>query len=238
METVFPKAAIVNRLSSAAATLYFAETRRKLDLGFIMGSSGTKADFDFDLQKEVVKAILNLCDISQDAVRVGVIIYGRSAHLRIRLDSTGTSRHSTLTDIDGLRLGSTGNSLLQALQLAKHYLFSTKYGGRRGVEKILIIFTTKPVESDALDLGKELLSRGHKIVTIAIGDEVRDGDSIKLSGRQELALSVKSASEVNGAAQVLNALLQSGMINCFIVSFLCFAKYYACPLVQSTRVYR
>ena len=175
-----------------------------------MGASGNKADFDFNVQKEIVKTIVSLYDVSEEAVRVGVIVYGRNANLRIRLDSTGKSSASTVTAIDNLRLGTTGNNLQQALQLAKHYLFSTIYGGRSGIQKILIIFTTKSVQPGAFDLAKELIGMGYKIANIAIGDDTRDQDGSKLSGRQDLALSVKTASEAAGTAQVLTALLRSG----------------------------
>lgn len=190
--------------------LCFLESRNKLDLGFIMGASGNKADFDFNVQKQIVKTMVSLYDVSQEAVRVGVIVYGRNANLRIRLDSTRKNSASTVTAIDNLRLGTTGNNLQQALQLAKHYLFSKIYGGRPAVQKILIIFTTKPVQPGALVLAKELLGRGYKIANVAIGDDTRDQDGSNLSGRPDLALSVKTASEAPGAARVLTALLRSG----------------------------
>lgn len=183
---------------------------RKIDLGFIMGASGARADADFALQKEVAKMILNSYDVSKDAVRVGVIVYGRSASLFVRLDYTRNGRRSILSSIDNLRLTSTGNNIDQALQLANIYMFSSRYGGRSGVPKVLIIFNNKPFDTSAFVAAKEALAKGYTIANIAIGDETRAGDGSKLTGREELALIVRSASEAPNAAQTLRILLQPG----------------------------
>ena len=147
-------------------------------------------------------------------MRVGVIIYGRNANLPIRLDYTGNDQTDTLRAIDELRLPSTGNNLKQALQLAKTYIFSTIYGGRPGVPKTLIVFNNKPVETDAFDVAKELLEKGYTIASVAVGDDIRADDGTKLSGRQDLALTVESVSQVLPAAQVLSQLLRPGKAVC------------------------
>ena len=183
-----------------------------------MGASGDMADIYFDIQKKIVKAFLNLHVVSKDSARVGVIVYGRIATLRIRLDIAGSDRTRTLTAINNLHLRSTGNNLEQALQVANHYIFSTFYGGRPGVQKILVVFVTEPIKPGAFTVARELLNKGYKIATVIVGDKSRHQDGSKLTGKQDLTLSVNAASEAPGAAQVLTALLRSGMISWLMVS--------------------
>ena len=189
-----------------------------MDIGFIMGASGDKADFYFDIQKKIVKAFLNLHDVSKESARVGVIVYGRTANLHIRLDIAGSDRTRTLTAIDNLRMRSKGNNLEQALQIANHYIFSTFYGGRPGVQKILVVFITEPVQPGAFTVARELLNKGYKIASIIMGDRSHHQDGSKLTGKQDLALPVNAASEAPGAAKVLTALLRSGTFSSLMFS--------------------
>lgn len=177
-----------------------------------MGASGSTADVDFALQKEIAKAILKTYDVSSDGVRVGIIVYGRTASFRWRLDYTGDDRTRTLTAIDNLRLLSRGNNLEQALQLANLYIFSPRYGGRPGVPKILVVFNNKPVDSGAFAFARAALNKGYMIANVAVGDEIRPQDGSKLTGRVDLSLIVKTDSEAPLVAQALAVLLRPSMI--------------------------
>ena len=109
-----------------------------------------------------------------------------------------------------MRLGSPGNNLKQALQVAQSYMFSSRYGGRPGVPKILIVFYNKPIEPGAFAVAKQLIDQGYKVASIGIGQESRIEDGSKLTGTGTLAASVKAVTDAKQVAQVIAVLIRPG----------------------------
>ena len=85
---------------------------------------------------------------------------------------------STVSRLDLLKRPQDGNNILKSLQLARDQLFSTAYGARKGVRKLLLLFVRKTDGKDIRleDAAKNLKERGINVVVIASGSDINKKD--------------------------------------------------------------
>ena len=154
--------------------IYFLATPQPLDLGFVFGASGPSASRLFQAEISFAKLLLPSYSISPLATQIGAITHGVSAQVAFALNKHG-SESSLKTALDQLRYPVGGNSLGQALQLARTSLFSQENGARRDVQKSLVIFLNEKNLVNEAEVKTELLAlktSGFRIVVIAIGRKV------------------------------------------------------------------
>ena len=161
----------------------FLAPQIKLDLGFIIGASGPKAEKIFSAQQQFIRDMMSSYTISSDATLAGVVLNGISPSLPIKIGSAVTVDFFTrlLFGLDNPRGFSSGSgvsgNLNEALQLARTSLFSVENGARRAVPKSLVVFVDdkKLPETSIRALGTEaraLQDAGIKIVVVGIGANV------------------------------------------------------------------
>lgn len=147
----------------------------KLDLGFIIGASGSQSEEIFAAQQRLVQDILNSYTLSIRATLAGVILNGLQPTVPINIGAAVTRDYfnSLISRLDNPRFGTNLNA---ALQLARTTLFSEDNGARPDVPKSLVIFVNKKVaKADVSSLGSEaraLQSRGVKIILVGVGGNV------------------------------------------------------------------
>ena len=85
---------------------------------------------------------------------------------------------SAVSRLDLLKRPQDGNNILKSLQLAGDQLFSTAYGARKGVQKLLILFVGKTDGKSIRleDAAKNLKERGINVIVIASGSDVNKND--------------------------------------------------------------
>ena len=153
----------------------------QLDLGFIMGATGSNGDEIFAAQQRLVQDILTSYTLSSKATLAGVILNGAQPTIPIKFGAAVTRDYFNRLVL-GLDNPPFGSNLNGALQLARTSLFSEENGARANVPKTLVIFVNKKLASaDVSSLGTEaraLRAAGVKMVLIGVGDDV-DKDAMR-----------------------------------------------------------
>ena len=173
-----------------------------LDVGFVIGASGSSADKDFKLGKEVIREIVKKLDVSADKSRVGLVVYGSDANFIFRLD-TVRDKDNAIRAIEGLRMPGVGNALDKAIDLSRRYMFSELYGARRGTPKTLVVLLNKIANSAEKSEVNKLKADGVKVAVVSLGKNVADEttknlatsskDFVKVSRKDDLKGGVKEA---------------------------------------------
>ena len=144
-----------------------------MDLGFIFGASGSKADDTFTAQKRFANSMMDKYIISPDATLIGAVTYGRDASVATRF-SSGKDKATTVSLINRLQNPKDGSNLKNALEVARDRLFSERYGARRNVPKTAVVFVdtkTSNLPADLSTTAKSLKENGIKIIVIGIGPD-------------------------------------------------------------------
>ncbi|KAL9952145.1 hypothetical protein ACROYT_G039355 [Oculina patagonica] len=147
----------------------------KTDLAFIVDSSESVSEGDFQEAKNFVWEVISNFEISGNDTRVGVIRYSTQATVIFDFQFSADNNILLLKEtIDNIPFVEGGTKTERALQLAPTDLFSTKGGSRPEVPKILVVVTDGKSEN-ALGVARASMALKQKHVTIlavGIGEEV------------------------------------------------------------------
>lgn len=154
-----------------------SEKPSPLDLGFIFGADGTNADYNFNIEKEVARKVVDLHTVSDSSTLVGAVVYDNDARVVIK---TGDYRNkkSTIDAIDSLKRYRNGNNIQKALQVARDQLFTA----RKDAVKTLVLFTDKTsgLNEGAKEIAEQLKVAGVKIIAVTVGNETKNLDAISI----------------------------------------------------------
>ena len=201
-----------DRLSDATANISDAVSGAQtisdpLDVGFVIGASGSSADKDFKLGKEVIREMVKKLDVSADKTRVGLVVYGSDPNFVFRLD-TVTDKDNAIRAIEGLRMPGDGNALNKAIDLSRRYMFSESYGARRGIPKTLVVLMNKNAKSAEESEVDKLKTDGVKVVVVSLGKNVADETTTKLATSSKDFVKVSSKEDLrSGVKQAVSSLL-------------------------------
>lgn len=147
----------------------------KTDLAFIVDSSESVSEGDFQEAKNFVWEVISNFEISSSDTRIGVIRYSTQATVIFDFQFSADNNILLLKEtIDNIQFVEGGTKTERALQLARTDLFSTKGGSRPEVPKILVVVTDGKSEN-ALGVARASMALKQKHVTIlavGIGEEV------------------------------------------------------------------
>lgn len=112
----------------------------KLDLAFIVDSSGSIRSSRFEDVKEFISNITSNMEISQDKTRVGIISFSDDASLQIRLDQYGR-KEDLMQAIKGLPYLRGRTHTASALRMMREELFQVNNGDRTNVPDLAVVIT-------------------------------------------------------------------------------------------------
>ncbi len=179
-----------------------------MDLVFIMGAGGDEAVQDFAIQKEIVKEITKLPQLSRDSINIGVVVYGQDAKVTIQFNQF--DKVSLLRAIGYVRLESIGNDIGKGLQLARSSLFNAVGDDRKDAVKLAVVFYNGPIDASAVDAAKELISDKVSILSVGVGRKAALNDGKRITGNDELSIVAKTPEDVKNVAVIFPSLTNAG----------------------------
>lgn len=166
--------------------------RNKADVVFIMDSSGSIGRADYDREKQFVKDLTNVFQVSSNATRVSTIIYSDFPKLIFDFD-TYSNKQSINTAIDNLEYLGNRTRIDKALALALT-VFSKS---RSSVPRIAFVLTdgkqTEDYDAKPLDIAvRPLHDLGVQVYVIGIGSYIEQDELYLLARRREDVFFVSS----------------------------------------------
>lgn len=145
-----------------------------VDITFAISARGTNGEENFDKMKSIVKKIID--KYSQGKVRYGMMEFGDTPSIKLRLTDTFTSDDELKRLIDTISRSEDGASLDKVMSVSKTMF---EESDRSGAKKILVVIMDRRSTSD-LDktkLGvKSLENSGVIIIPVALGQEADLGE--------------------------------------------------------------
>ncbi|XP_076454803.1 uncharacterized protein LOC143289641 [Babylonia areolata] len=150
-----------NRLASeyvtkAAQTPVF-DCKDKLDVAFILDSSGSVSSSDFGLMKEFAASVVDVMNVSVDAVRVADVVYSSNVLVHFDFDDY-TTKAGVEAAFRSTRYIGWGTDTALALNKTREILYDAGRGARQNVKKVAVLVTDGDSDSFILttDAGKHL----------------------------------------------------------------------------------
>ena len=103
---------------------------KKIDLGFILDSSGSIGRYSFDKTKSFVKDLTNYFTISQNSTRVSVMSYATWSTLHFPFSRVFGTQQDLYSAIDNIPYNGGGTNTHQALMRAFTDMFDAKNSSR------------------------------------------------------------------------------------------------------------
>ena len=192
-----------NVLEFLVVSLSVAPCDNVADIGFIVDSSGSLRR-EYQKEKEFVKALADIFDISSDGSRAGIVTFSYDAELSARLSDYKTTSDFK-TAVDRLPFMGYTTRIDKALKIVRDELFLQSNGARAGKPKLLFLLTdgAQTKDADAVDpgeLAKEIRKLGVNLVVIGIGSRVNTDELNRIAGNQSRAFLAKNFDHLNSAA--------------------------------------
>ena len=169
----------------------------KTDLAFIVDSSGSLGESNFQEAKTFVWAVMENFEISNNDTLVGIIRYSTRASVIFDFQFSADNNIPFLKEtIDNIAFAEGETKTELALQLALSNLFSAKGGSRPDVPKILVVVTFGRSDN-ALGVARASMALRDNHVTVlsvGIGEEVDMEELMLMASTAEDVITVKSVS--------------------------------------------
>ncbi|XP_061197993.1 uncharacterized protein LOC133206079 [Saccostrea echinata] len=140
------------------------------DIVFILDSSGSVGNTNFQKMLDFVKNMVNGMDISATGTEVGVITYSDRTHLEFHLNAHH-DKQSLANAINNIRYISGGTNTADALKYARETSFQTANGARNNAAKIAIVITdgksTSTIATSAE--AQRLRQKGVTVFSVGVG---------------------------------------------------------------------
>lgn len=185
------------RLSPTTFFSYFTVCLGKTDLAFMVDSSTSVGESNFQEAKDFVWSVVRNFPISNNDTRVAVIRYSSQADVIFDFQFSAKNNVPFLKEtLDNMEYvgGETKTEL--ALDLARTGLFTEKRGSRTKVPKILVVMSNGKSD-DALAVARTSMALKRQevtVVVVAIGDEVDLEELLLMASTPEDVISVSTFS--------------------------------------------
>ena len=177
--------------------------KAKIDLGFIMDSSGSLRH-EYHKEKDFVKTLAKSFNISPDGSRAGVVTFSLRAKHSIRMKD-----HTDITSleaaIDDIPLMGMTTRIDRALRLAQKELFAAENGGRPELHHQVLILLTDGTQTKSAhaerpeDITDELRKSGIIVIVIGVGHGIHLKELDLMAGGAGKAHTAKSFDELIGS---------------------------------------
>ncbi|XP_076454604.1 uncharacterized protein LOC143289502 [Babylonia areolata] len=144
------------------------ECKDKLDLVFILDSSGSVSVKDFERAKQFAAHVVDAMNVSQDATRIADIVYGTDVHIHFDFNNITAVKSNLLNTT---KFGG-GTNTSGALDQARAILYDSTYGARENVKKVAVLVTDGMSNSflDTKRAARLLKDQGTTVFAIGIGN--------------------------------------------------------------------
>ncbi|XP_071092730.1 uncharacterized protein [Haliotis cracherodii] len=115
-------------------------SRRKLDLVFLLDSSGSVRLHNFKSMLSFVKSFLSTTSIDDGNVRVGVVTFNSRAHIQFHLNQYKTKKE-LFRAIDKIKYKKGGTNTYAGLRTLRTKMFSKRRGDRRAAKNVALVIT-------------------------------------------------------------------------------------------------
>lgn len=159
------------------------------DLAFVVDTSGSISDENFQKQKDFIKVLASSFDPILADHQLGLISYSSDTQMEVSFQDKA-DRKEFERAVDRIPHTKGRTRLDKALELASTRLFTASGGTRSGKRKIMIILTDgrQSQDPDTVPLTDAVLPLrqvGVRIYTVAIGDEVDLKELYQVTERNE-----------------------------------------------------
>lgn len=169
----------------------------KTDLAFIIDSSGSLGESNFQGAKEFMWTVIKNFEVSHNDVLVGVIRYSTIARVIFDFQFSADNNVLLLKEtIDNIPYAEGETKTERALQLALSDLFAAKGGSRPNVPKILVVMTFGKSDN-ALGVARASMALKDEHVTVlsvGIGEKVDMEELMLMASTAEDVITVMSFS--------------------------------------------
>ncbi|XP_031557914.1 lymphocyte antigen 75-like [Actinia tenebrosa] len=165
----------------------------RVDVGFVIDSSGSVTGSGFLQAKRFVKAMISRFDVSPRKAHVAVIRYSTEAKLMFRLDQY-FSAESLARAVDNIAYIQGGTRTHVALKIARESLFTVEGGARPMISKFMILLTDGASENSKLVAheARKLKKTGVYVVAVGIGPSVNRRELITIASTPDDVINVRS----------------------------------------------
>lgn len=156
-----------------------------IDVGILIGAEGPHRNALFGLQIDFLKKLFTNVEISTKTILPGIIKYGGKPFIQNRLGSI-ISNEGLMQTLNNtyIQFGETYDVKETFRKVLNEFFLDDTKDRRDPAAKILLFFTTKPIENPEVEL--KLRQSGIKVVVIGMGAEVDGADLVPLTGTNDL----------------------------------------------------
>ncbi|XP_028419056.1 cubilin-like [Dendronephthya gigantea] len=146
---------------------------KKIDLGFVMDSSGSIGRHNFEKTKSFIKYFTDYFKISPNETRVSVITFATRPTLHFGFSREFRTRQDLYLAIDKIPYNGGKRNTAMALLNASIDMFHTQNGARiSGIKRILIVLTAGKSTRDVHHPSQKLKNLGVVIFSIGVGSGI------------------------------------------------------------------
>lgn len=195
--------------------------RDKIDVAFVIGARRPNDYQQFELGKKLIANVVRKLDVAQEAIRIGLVVYGSDARIALQLDRS-INREDIFKSLNELQMPEAGNGLAKALDLSRTYLMSEERGVRKGVPKAVVVLLTSEVDQLSRVVSTRLIEDGLVVKGIALSSSV-SLDSVKsISSTPMDAIRIVTEREIADVAKRISGSLLPGRLNTVCYVFILF----------------
>lgn len=192
----------------------FLDTDNELDIIFGIGASGRDAPQVFQLEKEIVKRVIDLPKTVK--TRYAVLDYHNGSRTLVGFDDF-KDEEKLKNYIDAL--SRTGNAdSLQSLLMNAMDVFKENTKSR----KVFVVFVNDRQSADLRDLrnmANMLNERGVKIIVVTIGDRVSNQEIDSIASTSDTIIRVKISDDVIGIGDRTGTEMLKGNVSLFCKNY-------------------
>uniref|UniRef100_A0A8C7CZA0 VWFA domain-containing protein n=1 Tax=Oncorhynchus kisutch TaxID=8019 RepID=A0A8C7CZA0_ONCKI len=152
------------------------------DVLFLIDSSGSINNPDFQKMKVFMQSIINKSDIGLDKVHVGIIQFSTSQQVIFPLNKHN-DKEGMLQDLQTMQQIGGGTHTGKALSYTSQF-FDPPKGGRTNVKQFLIVVTDGEAQDEVMSPAKKLQDKGVIIYAIGVVN-ANNTQLLEISGAQE-----------------------------------------------------
>ena len=157
---------------------FFSGCKDPADIVFVMDSSGSVGEENFQRMKEFIKDILQQLNVVSCKYRIGLVKYGSSAFVQFHLNSYNTTAE-LMTAIDGVGFSFGYTFTADALRVTREEVFTNTTGDRPEAKNIIVLLTDGLANVGTRDTLQEVRrARNEEIYIIPIGIAVSNKDEL------------------------------------------------------------
>ncbi|XP_048237149.1 uncharacterized protein LOC124110407 isoform X2 [Haliotis rufescens] len=177
-------------------------SRRKLDLVFLLDSSGSVKLHNFKTTLSFVKSFLSTTSIDDGNVRVGVVTFNHRAHIQFHLNQYKTKKE-LFRAIDKIKYKKGATNTYAGLRTLRTKMFSKRRGDRRGAKNVALVITDGLSNRNAkktIPEAKAVRKANIQIYAIGIGLKKRTAELEGIASRpiEENRFTVKDFKRLGG----------------------------------------